>query len=183
MSTVLSIDPGIRGVGAALWRDRVLVAAAYVRSAEVVGNGPRECVAVARAALEWASKWAGLVVEKRIDQLVVEWPQTYDGRSSRGDTNDLLPLAGVDAALVTLLPFSKVAYFVPHEWKGGTQKPSKASDPYVIEERVKDRLDAGENQRVEWPRSEKHGWDVADAIGIGLKFLGRFERKRVFARE
>lgn len=174
---VVSIDPGIRGCGVAVWINGVLQIAAYVPNSSKSGAGPAECVEMALA----IKVWLALYAIPRVDVLVVEWPQMYGGRASRGDSNDLLPLTGVDCAIAALHPNAAVHHYVPHSWKGSIEKPKKAADPYPIEERVKKKLTPEENSRVHWPKSEKHGWDVSDGLGVGLKFLGRFERHRVYA--
>lgn len=179
---ILSIDPGTRGIGAALWCKAELLLAAYVPSPSDVGSGPRECADAARAVWAWAGR-SGFGAPG--DVLAVEWPQIYSraGGKSKGDPNDLLPLAGVDSALAALFPSVEVHHFVPHAWKAGVPKPKSAAEEYIITRRVIARLSEVEQARVEWPGNKKHGWDVADALGIGLYHLGRYERKRVFARE
>jgi len=46
-STTLAIDPGIRGVGAALFADGTLTKCAYIANPSLEGNGPLECVSMA----------------------------------------------------------------------------------------------------------------------------------------
>jgi len=181
MSTLLSIDPGIRGVGVALWAEGKLTAAAYVANTLKDGSGPRECATAAQAVIDWHFKSG----KASPDMLAVEIPQIYQRGSgkTKGDPNNLLPVFGVDAALAALLPNAHIMYGVPHEWKGGTQKPKTTSESYVIEGRVRLRLSDNELATIVWPNNVKHTWDVTDAIGIGLYHLRRFERRRVFARE
>ena len=174
----LSIDPGIRGCGCALWDSGKLVAAAYVKNSDEVCAVPRQCANMADKIAVWT-----LGIVHPAMQLVLEWPQTYGGRSSRGDANDLFPLAGIDGALAAIFPAANITHYVPHAWKGSLEKPSKTSEPYSVESRVRDRLSTEEAANVKWPTNVKLSWDVTDAIGVGLKFHGRFERKRVFHRE
>lgn len=180
---LLSIDPGLRGCGAALFLDGKLLRAEYVKNAASEDlDGPRAWALMAASVLKWAT--AMLVASSNaINYLAVEIPQTYSGRAKKGDANDLLPLAGVDAALAALLPHAEVDYKVPHGWKGGIEKPKRAAGEYIIMERVKARLTVNESAAVVWPKNKRHGWDVADGIGVGLAALGRFERKRVYAVE
>lgn len=55
----------------------------------------------------------------------------------------------------------------------------------MIEFKVRARLSPDEPEALEanWPKNVKHSWDLIDAVGIGLHRLGRFERRRVYARE
>jgi len=200
---LLAIDPGIRGCGVALFVKGRLVAAAYVKSPVRAGSGPWECFAAASAVRAWAMVALdqlladGVLTEPAIDQFVAEWPQTYGGRAAAGDANDLFPLAGVVAALATLMLTERgrgfarvgadavsVSYFSPHDWKGGVQKPDSVSKPYPIEGKVRARLDSAEVAALtrEWPSNVRHTWDVTDAVGVGLKQSGRFERQRAYAR-
>ena len=108
VSTLLAIDPGIRGCGAALFKNEKLISAAYVVNSVAAGSGPHECAQAARSVVEWV-EWSLLAIDhpvapgrkrhQSLGCLVLEWPQTYSGRSSRGDTNKLFPLSGVDGAL------------------------------------------------------------------------------------
>lgn len=177
---MLSIDPGIRGVGAALWDGRALVRAEYVKNPFVIGNGPRESAAVAYAVHAWAMRNKVVGVTK----IVLEYPQIYqrEGGKTKGDPNHLLCLAAIDGAIAAVFTHADIEYFRPADWKGNTCKPEN-DEEYVITGRVKGRLDALECESVVWPTSKKLTYDVADAIGVGLHSLGRFERKRVYARE
>jgi len=177
----LSIDPGSRGCGCALWCDGKLAAAGFAKSAAPKGSGPRECAQAAQAAVQWLFD-RGVT---KVDRLVVEWPQIYErsGSKTKGDPNDLLPLTAINGALAALLPDAEVHYFVPYDWKQRTRKPESTKYPYVIRLRVERRLDADELATVDWTNNVKHSWDVTDAIGIGLYHHKRFERHRVYTRE
>jgi len=124
--------------------------------------------------------WSGLV-----DHVLCEWPQTYGGSSSRGDTNDLFPVAGVGGALATVAEYGGAAFshIVPHDWKGSLQKPKKVTDAYPIVLMCERRLSDAEKSVVLLPSNKRLHWDVWDAVGIGLKALGRFEKMRAIARE
>ncbi len=173
MSFTLSVDPGLCGAGVALWNDERLMRAAYVTSFASDEVAPEKVVERVRDMACAIHYW---VRPCDVGQLVLEWPQTYSGRAARGDANDLFPLAGVDAALASLLIYAQVKQYTPHEWKGSIQKPKSTSVEYIVRERVIDRLDVMERAKVNWPGNKRHGWDVADAVGIGLKFLGRWRR-------
>lgn len=64
----------------------------------------------------------------------------------------------------------------PGKWKGSIPKPRRAADPYIVWERCKRELAAAEIERVKMPRNKRRGWDVADAVGLGLVVLGRLDR-------
>lgn len=181
-SYLISIDPGIRGCGAALWRDEVLAASEYVRNTESSGAGPKECSRMAIA----IEHWVMCIIKSgsvACLTLALEWPRVYGGRASRGDANDLFPLAGVQSALSTIFQNAVVAYYLPHEWKGSVRKPKTSSETYAIKTKVEDRLAEMERSVVIWPVSTKLKMDVADALGIGLHHLKRFERKRIIHRQ
>jgi hypothetical protein len=190
MSFLLAVDPGIRGVGAALfeWQKEgspnwLLRAASYVRNPAREGNGPRECAAMARGVDRWLSSvWNGIggfACHDLIDTIALEWPQVYRQGQLKGDPGDLLPLAGVDAAIAALAPSVQIKHYLPREWKG--QLPKGA----VFEGRVMDRLSTSElailNETLRGLTPSLHH-NVWDAVGLGLFRLGRFDQKRVFAR-
>lgn len=178
MSIALSIDPGIRGVGAALWKDNKLSKAAYIRNPEKKGNGPKECAVVAQEVVKWISavmaqmEWRSSYY---LDFLILEWPRTYAGRSAKGDTRDLFPLAGIDAALASLFIESNIIYYLPQQWKSNVNAE-------VMIERIKTRISEEEKANIVLPcKSLEH--NVWDSIGIGLYFLNRLDRHRVYSRE
>ncbi len=187
MKSMISIDPGTRGCGVASWNDGKLHRAAYVHNTERKGSGPRECAEMAWALHRW--------IDWEVDVLALEIPQIYQraGGTSKGDPNLLISLFGIGAALAALLPDAEVIYGVPKSWKGTTKKPEIAKGKYIITTLVKERLAPEELAMIEWPTvlskkavtdaDRKRDWDVADALGVGLHWLGRFERTRVYARE
>jgi hypothetical protein len=186
----LSIDPATHGTAGTLWSDTRLIAAGYVQNKCKDDNIVRRCAASALAVLAWEPVLR--VSASAIELLIVELPQIYmrGANKSKGDPNkNVLPLAMVDAALAALFPDAEVYSYQPHAWKGTTQKPEKAYDsqgrevPYIIKDRVKAILSAAELAVIDWTKSVSHSWDVADAIGVGMHHLGRFERIRTFPRE
>jgi len=190
---ILSVDPALHGCGLALWREGVLIAAGYAPNKTKDKNIVYRCAASAKEAANWLESKSGLRRATEyglfLEQLVLELPQVYarGAGKTKGDPNkNVLPLAMVDAALAALLSSSvEVFSFQPHAWKGSTSKPENASGAveYVIVGRIKARLTADELRVIDWTKSVSHSWDVADAIGVGLHHLGRFERHRVLARE
>ena len=179
---MLSIDPALHGAGIAVWRDGELFAAEYVPNDSDSINTMQRCVDLAE---EVDARLYALNI-KPVDLFVCEIPQIYPrgANKTKGDPNKIvIPLAMVNAAVAARLVVQVVTY-QPHSWKGTTSKPKNTkSGEYVITTRVKSRLSEKELQAVDWTKSVSHSWDVADAIGVGLVHLGRFERIRVFARE
>jgi hypothetical protein len=189
---VFAIDPATHGCGCALFRNGALISANYARNSVKDGDVVHQCAGSALAAHDWLHSEANRLMLIDPLQLVVELPQVYarGANKTRGDPNKcVLPLAMVNAALAALLSDVEVHSYQPHAWKGGTSKPKRAYDgqgrevPYVIKERVKERLTPGELVEVEWTGSVERSWDVADAIGIALHHIGRFGRARTYARE
>lgn len=172
---VLAVDPGIRGCGCAVFIGGVLDRAEYVTNTSASGNGVEEWVSMARAILFWKYETTTAAC---IDTLVLEVPQTYGGRAASGDANDLIPLAGINGVLAgSLYEFSKrIVDYKPHEWKGSI-------DADAMIERIRGRLRDHEPEHVVLPNAESLQHNVWDAIGIGLKYHGRLERKRAVVRD
>lgn len=166
---ILSIDPGIRGCGVACWSNTgSLQRAGYVVNDRLAGSDLIAIRSMAHAVDQW------VYGHDMIARLVFEWPQVYAGPQNKINANDLLTLAGVDAAIATRIP-AAVTQYLPREWKGQLPKGE------AFEARVKDRLGRPEVANVTLPRGGL-AHNVWDAVGIGLFFFGRFERKRVIAR-
>jgi hypothetical protein len=179
---LFAIDPGTRSLGVSIFKDRLLIAAKCITSPHQSGTGLRECADIARAAVDWLNTF-----DDDPDIIAFEVPQIYsrgEGKS-KADPNKIMPLYGVDTAIVFAYPDANVSFGKPHAWKGGVQKPDTAGKPYPIEQRVRERLHPGEMDAFEknWPKNVKHSYDITDSVGIGLFHLGRFERRRMFARE
>lgn len=182
MTYLLSVDPGLRKSGAALWHDGELVAAKLIEPKSDDTDVALVIEAMASDMHEWLRSFPscpcghdgyGLVP---IMCLVCERPRTYGGRAGRGDANDLIAVALVVGALLGRLS-CPTALPLPKEWKGQLPKPqTKAeylSDGYPVEERVRAKLSLAEAARVEWPKDWKKKMDVSDALGIGLWALKR----------
>lgn len=186
---ILAIDPGIRGCGVALFDPTgELAFARYVRNSVKEGDGPAALVGMAHAVC--ATLAARLTLTSQIKTLIVEWPQVYRGPLLKGDPNDLLALAGVDGAIAALFPQADLRRFKPAEWKN--QIPPNVCAMRIVNalkdhERPRfDRFDQFLAALLKARASDEEigGTDhnTADAIGIGLKFVGRFERQRVIHR-
>jgi len=161
---LLALDPGIRGCGVALFRDRTLGWCAYVRS----GSKAPDLLGV----LDMAQAVVGWVEPQEVHQLAVEWPQVYAGSKQKGDPNDLIALAGVVAAVCTRFPGAVVTRYKPRDWKG--QVPKEVIQARILGDVRPGRLSIEEVSAFRdaaCPPSLQH--NVLDAIGIGLHFFGR----------
>lgn len=171
MSRLLSVDPGIRGCGVALFVDDLLGKAEYVRNTCPKGNRAAEAESMAANIYYYAYK-------DLINDLAVEWPRIYASRiregSSKEDPNDLLALAGVVSAVAGKLNVWSTSY-CPSEWKGQLTKEA-------CHERIKSRLTPIELAILEdasKAAGKTYAHNVWDAVGIGLHHLGRLGKKRV----
>lgn len=177
---LLAVDPSIRSPGAALFRAGKLVAAARIKfSIDTKLNDAERCLAAADAVAQWANQ-----IGAKPDAIAFEWPQVYTAAKSKGNPNDLIPMAGVDLALATGFTIAAAMRKVrlqllsckPAEWIGQlpkTTRGSAKSSPRAA--RIMSRLDPGELSVV----PDQH--DAIDAIGIGLHFLGRLGVRRVLS--
>lgn len=116
---------------------------------------------------------------RSVREIVVEFPQVYTSDKSKGDPNDLLPLAAICGALGALLDVPYCAY-LPAQWtaqipKAETQK-SRFDSPRAT--RICSRLD--HRELIVYKKAQTH--DEIDAIGLGLHHTGRSISKprRVF---
>ena len=176
---LIAFDPGVDHPACALFRSGVLRCAERVR-VDAPPDLPQvdRCVRVAIAAARWA-----IALDANPRYLIVEWPQVYTRGKSKGDPNDLLLLAGIDAAFAAIMSAAVSARDValvlrspkPAEWAGQLPKTTKGN-PWdsVRARRIRSRLSEEELLNVE----SSH--DAIDAVGIGLHALGRFERHVVF---
>lgn len=154
---LLTIDPGVRICGVALWQpDGQLHRAELVRGAHAAPD------AVAWIAMATAVFHATELY--RPQALVIEQMRTYEGRAAKGDANDLIAVAHTVGAIVMRLRLPTVVQ-TAQQWKGGTPKS-------VTENRMNEKLSPAEKERIIWPaKSLRH--NVTDAIGIGLRHLRR----------
>lgn len=158
MTRHLSIDLGVRYVGAAWWHDGRLVAAERVAAPRTRTDGEARRL-LARELLARAE-----VLDPDGDAAVVcETPQDYGSRSSC--YADLDRMRGTATILRAWLgPSSRWRMVLPREWKGNVPKR-------VHHERVRDLLDATEAAGVPWG-----DLDVLDAVALGLWAVGRAGR-------
>ena len=159
MSAAVTIDPGVRDVGIAVWDDD-----AELRHAMLVRAG--------------RSSWPALAVQVAaavesyyldITDVVIEKPQVYTQNKLKGDPNALITLAmsagGIVVAILNQFPDVKVTELLPRDWKG--QPPKEISTA-----RTKKLLTPAEHAQIDLPiKSLQH--NVWDAIGIGLHWHRR----------
>jgi hypothetical protein len=158
---IVSIDPGVKLAGIALWQEGIMISATLLR-----GNHWTE---VADSAAEFFS---GIP----LDQIAIEKPQVYVRSRSKGDPNDLIDLAlaagAIAQALRILSPNATIHEYKPAEWKGQLPKD-------LCVERTRFALTDDERKRVNLPRAKSLAHNVYDAIGIGLKHLKRSRLRAV----
>jgi len=173
----ITIDPGVRGCGLAVWRSGGLAFAAYLP--RDTRPGP-SCVAMGRA-LDHAL--AGRVWSAG----AVEWPVQRHGAAHyvrRSDISDLTAVAAV-CAYVLSQHGAEVLTPLPERWKG--QVPKHIHTARVIggalareklprvegyQSSAPGLLSGLELSRICWEtRALSH--NIVDAIGIGLWALGR----------
>lgn len=179
MSVLLAVDPGLRYPAAALFKDGLLVKASRIPIPKnITTKTPvlERCRGICFAVVDYVGTAYGVPVIP--DTLVVEYPQVYTQDKSKGNPNQLTPLAAMGGVLAGLYPNSAVMSPLPREWTGNVPK-AEEGDPWKSPrgQRVWDRLSADERLRV----VPSH--DSIDAVGLGLWGLGRYERKRVYAYE
>jgi hypothetical protein len=179
----VSVDTGLNGCGvAAFYKDGSLRWAGYVRSGvspqRPIGERVLAMAAEVEQALQKHCTYNG--------HLVVEIMQSYRGGAQGGDQNDLISLSLVGGAIAGLLRDPLPTFYKPRDWKG-TMKANPCA------RRIIGRLNAEERENVEnlakfetmLTIAEARGEDVGgtdhntiDAVGIGLKALGRFDARR-----
>ncbi len=171
----LAVDPGIRYPAAAIFdEDKKLLAASRVKLPGAVSRldmGER-CREVGRLIAIWTSEHVNLEL---IGGICIEWPQIYTASKSKGDPNNLTPLAGVGVAVATIFHDATVVSPVPREWIGQVPK-SEDGDPWASPrgQKIRRRLTPDEIECIVISH------DAIDAVGLGLWALGRLDRIRVF---
>ena len=149
--TLLSVDPGLRASGVALWYDGVLVRAGAVCGPDA-GRGPAVWSALARGVEEWL----GVAPP---GALVVETMKVY--LAGKGDPADLLELAGVAGSVVGRLSAWSAEGVRAADWNG--QVPA-----HIRRTRTREWVEAqGWLDRVDLATTARFQQDVWSAVGIG----------------
>lgn len=143
----MSVDPGKRLCGVAVWSDRKLVRAGLVTTDL---EGPERWAALARGVAAWAGG--------PVQHLTVEMMQVY-AHDGAGKAADLLDLAAVAGAVAGHLQCPSLLAPLPGTWKGQVPRD-------VLAEREMRKWSASD-PRIEKPRSKKLLGDVAAALALG----------------
>lgn len=157
-SLVASIDPGKHSAGVAVFYNEQLQLAKYVeRKGEHLAKHVRTAIGHGRAV---AGKQFGPL------ELVIEIPQIYQRAYQKGDQNDLIWVAFEAGRMLQAIEPTRYVTVLPREWKGQTPKD-------VMCRRIESKLGPLELERVKLPKAKSLHHNVWDAVGIGLKYLGR----------
>ena len=147
--TTLCIDPGVQGLGTALFgADGRLLEARYF-AARTKGKGYHHAAQMASDVL---------IHYCIVADLIIEHPRVYPGMP-KTDPNDLVDVAVAGAAVAGAFCTNTISVY-PSEWKGQVKKQ-------VMLNRIKSKLTPDELLRVEWTNKSDNE-DILDAIGIGL---------------
>lgn len=174
MTTRLFIDPGLRGLGAALFsKEGTARRAVYIENPVASGRGYEVYAALAKAV---AVEFSPYIVH----ELHIEMPLIYGTVHKKGDPNDVVDCVAVGAAVAVALqeqdcgPF-RVFSVPPSSWKGQLEK--KAMTERIISKLTEEEVDlvAREKANFATPVSLMH--NVYDALGIGLHYFGRLNKK------
>lgn len=160
---ILTLDPGIRGCGVALFAPgRELQWASYVRNPIKKGAGLDAITAMGCAVVRSVPLYL-------LSRFVGEWPQIYRVGMGKGDPNDLPPLAGVVSAVAALLPDAVSLAVSPRQWKG-------TIDGDAMTRRILGLLTPEEVARAQ-PCAASLAHNMWDAVGIGLWAVGRLQTR------
>ena len=166
---LLAVDPGMRFPAAAVFLNGRLTDASRVKVPGALAKLPvgERCRQVVTLVCAWAS---ARMREGYPSHVVVEHPQVYSRRRSKGDPNDLLPLAMINGG-VAMYFRAPVISPTPSEWIGGIPKAAMG-DPWASPRGrlLQSRLSELERATI----VSTH--DALDAVGIGLWALGRLGR-------
>ena len=199
---LLAIDPGSRSPGAAVFRfDQVVVepgfsrpntgwmlAATRVRVSDVEREGAgKRADRAARLIANWFLAFGA----GPPDVVAYEWPQVYTRDKSMGDPNALVGLTAVAGGVAAYVHAQDVVVYKPAEWIGQVPKTLPAREGAKRKRRTPTLAESWDTPRAklikrclspaEFAICEGANHDAIDAIGIGCKFLGRFDALRVFS--
>jgi hypothetical protein len=169
-AVVVAMDPGIRGCGLAMFEAGRLKHATYVRNPTRKGSDGLAITTMGLAVGSTAKTWLAPRAKDTPLVCCVEMPQVYAHGKGEGDPNDLIPLAAVDGALLTALPWSATVTYRPRVWKG-------TIDPDILTARLCSTAPGALLYPDEHTHTDKVCTSLAhnmwDAVGIGLYYLGR----------
>lgn len=177
MSRILALDPGLDHPAIAVIEDGALIYARRVRldkQLKTLDIADR-CASVAG----WV--FGNYYRMSPPSTIIVEWPQIYTRDKSKGDPNNLVPLAGIACSLVSMFRCQhpdtiEVLSPKPAEVWGRLPKATKG-DPWKSPRarRLLTRLNQGERQVIE----DTH--DALDAAGLALFAAGRWKARKTYS--
>jgi len=168
---LVSIDPGYRACGVAIFFDGRLAHAALVQSSVRLDTEGEQFVEMGRAVADYVLTHLAQVGF----DVAIEYPQQYT--SSPAPREPVQKLVGVIGSILAQLQARtgglniRSSTYRPREWKGQVPKD-------VMGRRILGRLIEEEAQSI--PTLRKAALhNVIDAVGVGLHHLGRMKRIRV----
>lgn len=168
MYSLVSIDPGLRQCGVAVWEDKKLVKAMLVRSSYDGKNQYEAAWHMASAVDKAVDGLLGCCM----DELVIERPQVIRGWTrNAGSITALTLVVGALLRNGAAELMTKLTEYLPVQQKGNVPKP-------VMEKRARARLSAAETLVVNLPFhngkvSASLAHNVWDAVWLGLQHVGR----------
>ena len=199
---LLAIDPSTTTIGVALFAGtdahrqfaRVLNAAASIKLSVRADIDPlQRWLDAARGVENWLYDVLHFDATDRITELVFERPQFYSAVKSKGDPNKLVGVLGVAAVIAgrfSLRNATQQFTYLPAEWIGQLSKVCPTCKGKAKKKCKDCRGSAWETPRGRRIASrlspEEHAAcpdqnDAIDAVGIGLKHVGRLEPVRVYS--
>lgn len=154
----VSIDPGLRHLGLAMFEGARLMKAVLVANPETTRRG-------AVAWVEMAAEVRRACASFQPHTLVIEEMQR-DSRTVGAAIDDLLQVQGVGGAVASglrAMTVDAVVGYTPSAWKGSVPKP-------VHNKRVLGKLTAAEELAIDFCAPHLQN-NVTDAIGLGLFWL------------
>jgi len=150
--TLISIDPNVNRMALAKWINGKLAATYYLRSD-----------------LKGTKNTFLQLHELNIapDEIAIEVPEIYkkDGMKKKKSLMKLDFYAGF-ACGALYVPGTIITRYLPKEWKGQVPKD-------IMAPRILGKLSPTELQNLTLPGFKTMDHDIIDAVGIGLKHLGR----------
>ena len=152
---LLSVDPGVKEAGVAVFESSELTTAWLARGKNWIETADRV-----------HDDFPGPV--NLVQTVVIERPQIYVQSRQKGDANDLITLALFCGRVTGLFSgwTDQVVEYRPHEWK--KQVPKN-----IMMDRIIRRLSDEEFDRIQLPKAKSLYHNIFDAIGIGLHHLQR----------
>jgi hypothetical protein len=178
VSVLVSVDPGLRHCGVAVFEDGILVNAGLVKNPEKTGRGVNVWRSMSGAVASFVNR------QGDVESVALEVMQVYGGPRGE-DPNDLLELNAIQGAVLGVLePWGPCGSYLPRQWKGQIDKtimcrrivkPGRLSDQELTNAGltrcpIVKKTDLGVTHR-EVSDSLLH--NVIDGIGIGLYHLKR----------